>query len=131
MPRRNAALSLVALATLGLATGCEKKSPIVTITADGVVVKAHATKYCRGDECDTSTDVPVIEAKLGGWIGIDVPRSVAEQGWRLGDEPFVNDHYRKVDVQGQFQPGQVVGLRIERDPKHGEGTWEFRVRIKR
>ena len=133
MPRRNAAVSLVALAALGLATGCEKQSPWVTVTAGGVVVKARATKYCRGTEdpkCNTSAEKPVIKVKDGDLIGIDVPRSVANDGWRvveLGGNTFWDDHYRTIPISG-LPPGDLP-LTVERDPAKGEGRWTFTVRV--
>ncbi len=134
MPRKNVAFSFVALAALGLATGCEKQSPWVTVTAGGVVVKARATKYCRDNgKCNESTEKPVIYVKPGDTLGIDVPRSVAENGWRIETGqpgPYSYDHYRAIPIGTQFQSGAELDLRIVRDPKHGEGVWNFSVRVK-
>lgn len=132
MPRRNAALSLVALAALGLATGCEKQSPWVTITAHGVVVKARAIRYCRDDgRCNESKRVPALTIQPGDTLGIDVPRSVAEQGWRIGGQgEFSHDHYRSIQIGNQLQPGAEQTLQIERDARHGEGIWQFTIRVK-
>jgi hypothetical protein len=132
MPRRNAALSLVALAALGLATGCEKQSPWVTVTADGVVVKARAQKYCRENgKCNESKESPVIEIDTGDTLGIDVPRSVANEGWRapdlFGDEVF-KDHYKAFTIPNVNQPGDIP-LRIVRAGGL-EGTWQFTLRVK-
>jgi hypothetical protein len=131
MPRRHAALALVALALLG-ATGCEKQSPYITITAHGVVTKARATKYCRTTEkCNESTESPHIFITAGDILGIDVPRSVAEQGWRLGDQgEFSHDHYRSIEIGSQLPVGATQELRIVRDPVHGEGEWRFTVEVK-
>ena len=132
MPRPNAVLSLVALATLGLGTGCEKQSPWVTVTAGGVVVKARAIKYCRDSgRCNESTHRPVLQIKPGDTLGIDVPRSVAEQGWRLGDQgPFSHDHYRAFPIGNQLEPGAKQTLTIMRDERHGIGVWEFVIQVK-
>lgn len=132
MPRRNAAMSLVVLAALGLSTGCEKQSPWVTLTAGGVVVKARATKYCRGTadtHCNTSNENPVLKVKQGDTLGIDVPRSVAEQGWRIGEQgEFHHEHYRAIPIGGNLQPGNVP-LVIQRNPRYGEGVWNFTIRV--
>jgi hypothetical protein len=132
MPRRHAALSLVALAVLGGATGCEKQSPFITITAHGVVVKARATKYCRDNgKCNASSDNPHIFITAGDTLGIDVPRSVAEQGWRIGDQgEFSHDHYRSIAITNQLPVGQPQELRIVRNPEHGEGEWRFTVEVR-
>ena len=132
MPRSNAALPLVAIVALGGVTACEKQSPIVTVTAHGVVVTARATKYCRPEgKCNESADNPVIFIQSGDILGIDVPRSVAEHGWRLGDEGgFSHDHYRSIEIGNQLPPGAEQELRITRDPQHGEGVWRFTVRVK-
>jgi hypothetical protein len=132
MPRRNAALSLVALATLGLATACEKQSPFITVTAHGVVVKARATRYCRDNgKCNTSTDNPVLLVQNGDIVGIDVPRSVAEQGWRIGDQgDFSHEHYRSIRITQQIPPGAEQVLRIVRDERHGAGEWQFTIKAR-
>jgi hypothetical protein len=132
MPRRTAALPLVALATLGLATACEKQSPFVTLHAGGNVVKARAVKYCRAkDRCNESTERPVLHIKPGDTLGIDVPRSVSEQGWRLGDQgAFRYDHYYAFRLPDQLESGAEQALVIQRDPKHGEGVWQFTIRVR-
>ncbi|HWL34980.1 MAG TPA: DUF2771 family protein [Frankiaceae bacterium] len=132
MPRRNAVLPLVAVAALGLVTGCEKQSPWVTMTADGVVVKARATKYCReGGKCNESKDAPTLKVKSGGILGIDVPRSVAEQGWRIGDQgEFRHDHYFALPIPADAPPGASQQLQVVRDQKHGEGVWTFNIVVK-
>jgi len=94
MPSRTAVLALAALAALGLTTGCEKPSPYVTLTAHGVTVKARAQRYCRSGKCSTGSDVPVLFVQPGDILGIDVPRSVAHDGWRIGahkDGAYVRD----------------------------------------
>lgn len=132
MPRTNAALALVALATLGLATACEKQSPWVTLQSGGTVVKARAVKYCRDNgRCNESAETPVLKVKPGEMLGIDVPRSVAEQGWRLGPQgPFRYDHYYAFRLPAQLESGVEQELTIMRDPKHGEGVWRFLVRVR-
>lgn len=140
MPRKNtAAASLAVLALFGL-TACEKQSPIVTLTADGVVVKAHALEYCRpgetGAECNRSDEVPVLTVHSGDTLGIDVPRSMADHGWLVsespegGQGPYSNDHYRAIEIPAQVQPGADLPLFIHRDPKHGKGVWQFTLRVR-
>jgi hypothetical protein len=131
MPSRHAAVALAAVAALGLSTGCEKQSPYVTLTANGVTVKARATKYCRGTACDETTGAPVIKVSGGDALGIDVPRSLADQGWQipeLNDQAFIHDHYRKVPLPQGLEARDVT-LTIRRDPKAGEGIWQFTLRI--
>ncbi len=136
MPSRHLALGLAAVAALGLATGCEKKSPLVTVTAHGTVVTAHAWRYCRGTECDDGKDIPVLEIHAGDYVGISVPRSLAEQGWRYEIGPqasdFVDDHYQRIAVgEGVAgSGGEEIPLRIRRDPQHGEGEWRFLLKLK-
>ena len=132
MPTRTAILGLVAVAVLGGATGCEKQSPYITMTAHGVTVKARATKYCRETECDTTKDNPVIVVRPGDTLGIDVPRSVAEEGWRIGTEgPFSHDHYRSIPITRDFQSGgPPLQVQIYRDEKHGAGQWTFSIKVK-
>jgi hypothetical protein len=145
MPRKNtAAASLAVLALFGL-TACEKQSPIVTMTAHGVVVKAYAVKYCREGEkdaeCNSSRDIPVLTVHSGDTLGIDVPRSVADQGWLVTQDkdlpppdqrgPYSNDHYRAIEIPaGQVQPGQDLPLYIHRNPEHGKGVWQFTLRVR-
>jgi hypothetical protein len=131
MPTRTAAVALAALAALGASTGCEKQSPYVTFTAHGVTVKARATKYCREGRCNKSTDNPVLYVQRGDTLGIDVPRSVADQGWRIGDQgPFSREHYRGIEIGAEFQPGAEIPVTVVRDERYGAGEWRFTVRVK-
>jgi hypothetical protein len=132
MPTRTAAVALTALAALGLGTGCEKQSPYVTVTAGGVTVKARAVKYCRGNDCDETNDRPTIYVKEGDLLGVDVPRSVSDDGWRMGaEQAFTKKHYRTLEFpRGQYQPGQPLTLRVVRDPRHGVGEWQFTIVLK-
>jgi hypothetical protein len=130
MPSRATALSLAAVAVLGLA-GCEKQSPYVTLTGGGRTVKARATNYCRGAECDKGGDVPVLRVSPGDTIGIDVPRSLAEQGWAipaLQDQGFRKDHYRTFTLPEGIRPGDVT-LTVVRDERAGAGQWQFTLRV--
>ena len=132
--------ALAAVALLGLGTGCEKQSPWVTMTAGGVVVKARAIEYCRdgetGDECNRSSDVPTLTVRAGDTLGIDVPRSVAEQGWLVsespqgGQGPYSNDHYRSIEIPAQIQPGSEQPLYIHRNAEHGVGRWQFMLQVR-
>lgn len=126
----NAVLALVAVAALGGATGCDKQSPYITLTAHGVSVKARAVKYCRDAKCDEGKDNPSITVRAGDTLGIDVPRSVADQGWRIGtDGPFSHDHYRSIPIT-QGQNAGDVQLDIYRDETFGAGHWQFTVHVK-
>ena len=141
MPRPSSAAFLAAVSALGLSTGCEKQSPIVTMTAGGVVVKAHAIEYCRegetGDECNRSNDVPVLTIEAGDILGIDVPRSVAEQGWAVAEddprnvqiEEYSTDHYRAITIPSQIQRREF-SLYVVRDRRHGTGYWQFKLRVR-
>jgi hypothetical protein len=124
-------VALAAVAALGAGTGCDKQSPYVTFTAHGVTVKARATKYCREGRCNTSKDSPVLYVQEGDTLGIDVPRSVADQGWRIGTQgDFSHDHYRSIAIGSQFQPGAELPVSIVRDEKYGAGEWHFTIRVK-
>lgn len=136
MPSRLPVALLASVAALGLATACEKKSPIVTMTAHGVVVKAHAVEYCRGDDCRTTDDGATLKIHPGDTLGIDVPRSLAEEGWsatlsnRSGQsQEFFGlgyDHYRSQQI-GSLNPGEPLFITILRDEKHGRGVWRFTI----
>ena len=132
MPRRNVLLAVLALAALGGASGCEKQSPYITMSAHGVVVKARATKYCReGGKCTESTDNPVLVVRSGDTLGIDVPRSVAEQGWRIGGQgDFRHDHYQAIPITRDFQSGSELAVQIQRNDQFGAGEWRFTIRVK-
>jgi hypothetical protein len=128
MPSRLSVAALAALAPLSLAA-CEKQNPFITMTAGGIVVKARATRYCRGDDCRVTTDNPRLKIRSGDTLGVDVPRSVAHDGWRLqiGDNdaiPLNKDHYRALPL-GQFDStAEPVVVRVLRDgPDAGE--WQF------
>ncbi len=130
MPSRAAVAALASLAVLGLA-GCEKQSPYVTITGGGRTVKARAINYCRGVECDKTFDVPVLRVSPGDSIGIDVPRSLAEQGWavpELQDQGFRKDHYRVFTLPENIRSGDVT-LSVVRDGREGAGKWQFTLRV--
>ncbi|HEU0130398.1 MAG TPA: DUF2771 family protein [Mycobacteriales bacterium] len=133
MRSRYAAVALTAVAVLG-STGClglEKQNPFITLTAHGVSVKARAQKYCRANDCRVTTDTATITVQPGDTLGIDVPRSVAEHGWRLGQQgEFSHDHYRSVEIGSQFQSGQALPLEIHRNDAAGEGVWKFTVQVK-
>lgn len=131
MPSRHHAVALATLATLGLATGCEKQNPIITMTAHGVVVKARAVRYCRGDDCRVTQDIPTLAIHPGDVLGIDVPRSLAEQGWKVGAQGIVNhDHYRAERIGEGLRPGAEIELSIFRDEAHGVGEWRFKLVVK-
>jgi hypothetical protein len=126
-------MALAAVAALGAGTGCEKQSPYVTFTAHGVTVKARATKYCREKRCNESKENPILYVTSGDVLGIDVPRSLADQGWRIetGQEsPYSHDHYRSIPLGTQFQPGAEVPVTITRDKKYGDGVWNFTLRVR-
>ena len=136
MPRRNAALTLAALVALGGLTACEKQSPWVTVTAGGTVVKARASKYCRGEgekvKCQEGSAKPVvIEIASGDVLGIDVPRSLAEDGWSAPNvfgEQVIHDHYRSLEIPA-VQTGDIP-LTVVRNAQAGEGEWQFLLRVK-
>jgi hypothetical protein len=131
MPSRTTAAALAAVAAPGRATGCEKQSPYVTLTAHGVTVKARATKYCRAGRCTASTGAPSITVTSGDTLGIDVPRSLADQGWQLeGEQTFSHEHYRSLPITERLQPGGTVPLKIVRDDRYGAGEWLFTVHVK-
>jgi hypothetical protein len=133
MPSRISVVALASVAVLGLA-GCEKQSPYVSVTAGGVVVKARAIQYCRGEDCDDTDDNPTLKLGPEDTLGIDVPRSLAEQGWsatlsnRAGQsEPLFevgHDHYRTLKL-GRLRAGEPFFVTIVRDPTHGRGLWRF------
>lgn len=125
MPSRIAVAALAALAPLTLAA-CEKQNPIITLTASGVVVKAKAVRYCRGDDCRTTADTPTLRMRVGDQVGIDVPRSVAEDGWRVtvpdGRQTAVyHDHYRLLGLPVSEEP---LTIRILRNGDEA-GEWRF------
>ena len=131
MPSRHTALGLVALAAIGLTTGCEKQSPYITLTAHGVTVKARAQKYCREGKCAEGKSTAFLTVGAEDILGIDVPRSVAEDGWRLGGSgDFHHDHYLAIPLTGRVQPGQSIPLQIARDETHGIGEWLFTIKVK-
>ncbi|HEV3002464.1 MAG TPA: DUF2771 family protein [Solirubrobacteraceae bacterium] len=127
MPSRLAVAALATLAPLALAA-CDKQNPYITMTAGGVVVKARAVRYCRGDDCRVTTDRPTLKIKSGDTLGIDVPRSVAEDGWKLkvndNEGEVTHDHYR-AEAIGNVRPGgdpiEVTILREGDD----FGEWQF------
>ena len=126
MPSRHSVVAVASVAALALVTGCEKQNPYVTLTAGGVVVKAQALEYCRGDDCRVTDHVPTLKVKPGDTLGIDVPRSLAEQGWSTnlrGAEEVRHDHYWSVTLQGALS-GELV---ITRNPDHGKGVWRFKL----
>lgn len=129
MPSRTSVAALASVAVLGLAA-CEKQNPIVTLTAGGVVVKAKAVEYCRGDDCRTTDEVPTLRIEPGDILGIDVPRSVAEQGWSLGPQGEVfHDHYRSIPIGQGLQGGQ---LEIHLKPgERNRGVWRFNIVVER
>jgi hypothetical protein len=130
MPSRTAAAALAAVAAVSL-TACEKQSPYVSVTAGGRTVKARAIRYCRGSECDSSTDQPILRLKAGDVVGIDVPRSLAEQGWaipELQDQSFSKDHYRTFTLPENVTPGDHT-LSVVRDQSKGEGQWKITLRV--
>jgi hypothetical protein len=129
MPSRHSAVALAALAALGLATGCEKQNPYVTVTAGGVVVKARAVRYCRGDDCRVTNDTPTLTVRNGDVLGVDVPRSVADDGWRVSQQGEVShEHYITLPIEGR-QPGVPLQLSLFRaGPDFGE--WRFTLDVK-
>jgi hypothetical protein len=129
--RRTAAVAFAALAAMGLATGCEKQSPYVTLTAHGVTVKARASNYCRDGKCHKGGESPTLDVHPGDTLGIDVPRSLADQGWRIGGQgDFSHDHYRAIEITNQFQKGAVLPVQIVRDERYGAGEWQFTLTVK-
>lgn len=131
MRSRTTLLALAAVAGLGLTTGCEKPSPYVSLTAHGVTVKARASRYCRSGACVNSTNNPTLYIRVGDTLGIDVPRSVAADGWRIGSQgDFSHEHYRSIAITSDFQRGATIPVQIQRDEAHGIGEWLFTVKVK-
>lgn len=125
MPSRLAVAALAALAPLTLAA-CEKQNPIITITASGVVVKAKAVRYCRGEDCRVTTENPTLRMRVGDPIGIDVPRSIAEDGWKVvlpdrRSTAVYHDHYRLLGLPVSDEPMTIA---IVRDGAEA-GEWRF------
>src|SRR4051794_18571514 len=131
MSSRTAVLALGALAAVALTTGCEKQSPYVSLTAHGVTVKARAQHYCRSGKCSSGNDAPVLFVHAGDTLGIDVPRSVAHDGWRIGAQgDFSHTHYRSIPITTDFQSGATIPVQIVRDESHGIGEWQFTIKVK-
>jgi hypothetical protein len=131
MSSRTVAVALAAVTALGMSAGCEKQSPYVTLTAHGVTVKARAQRYCRGGKCTQGHSAPILFVQPGDTLGIDVPRSVASDGWRIGGQgDYSHDHYRAIQITGQFQSGATLPVQIFRDEKHGVGEWLFTVKVR-
>lgn len=126
MPSRLSAAALAVLATSGLAA-CEKQNPYITLTASGKVVKARAVRYCRGDDCRVTSDNPTLRMEPGSPVGIDVPRSVAEDGWQVvlrqsrQQSDVFHDHYRSLGIPVSEEP---LELSIVRDGDE-DGEWRF------
>ncbi len=127
---------------LGL-TGCEKPTPGVTLSSGTNSVHAESTTYCRDGQsaeeqnCVEHLDrVTQIRVKQGNRVGVDVDRSVAENGWILvlpaanqrsevqdehyfsytpdfGTSPFIDLEVRSLD-------------RVANDART-TGIWKFRL----
>jgi hypothetical protein len=138
--RRPASTALVAagLATFAVvATGCSRPTPLVSLYSGKTTVSSTAIgRYCVGDsqtQCTThTTAVPTLKVATGSSIGIDVPKSVAEQGWVLTDQsgsPLVQKIYKQhyVGLSGISLQGPTV-LQVVKLSKDGQtplGAWRF------
>jgi hypothetical protein len=133
MPR-HLALPLAAVVLAGASAACEKPSPYVTLFASDRTVKARAVSYCHdAAECvEHRGNVATFRMKGRQEIGIDVPGSVADSGWRILEiqgDPVSHARYRRLPPLS-FQPGQPPQpLTIEEVSGAGDvkGRWQFEI----
>jgi uncharacterized lipoprotein YajG len=72
---------LAAVATL---TGCDRPTPLVTAEANGHVVTTNAACYARGGVLRRYPGTtPVLKVANGDRVALDVPRSMADDGWSV------------------------------------------------
>ncbi|WP_242605460.1 YgdI/YgdR family lipoprotein [Frankia sp. Cppng1_Ct_nod] len=132
--RRLAALPVLGALVLVLA-GCDRPTPLVTIQSGRNFVQAHAAQYDRDGAVikDAGYQPPVLRAVPGDSVNIDVPKSVADNGYFLAsNDTRISDiitvqHYRLTVPDGRGQ----VNLTIFQAPHGGSngasGSWPFRL----
>lgn len=128
-------LAGVALLTGGLLAGCEKPTPIVTLTSGGSSEWTEASRYCyRDGECrEGRRPVPVIEVRAGEPVLVDVDAAVADDRWYVTDgsirSPFQDDTAYRFDPASfpAFREQGRVLVRVTQGDGEGEpeGVWAF------
>jgi hypothetical protein len=74
----------VAIVVLAVVAGCQQPTPGVTLQSGSRVVREAATLYVRdGRQVPGSRAVKVLTVRPGAVVGIDVDRSLADQGWAV------------------------------------------------
>ena len=83
-PRVGALGALGVLAAAATLTGCDRPTPLVTAQSGGTVVTANAACYTRGGVLRRYPGTtPVLKVGNGDRVGLDVPRSMADDGWTV------------------------------------------------
>jgi hypothetical protein len=137
-----ARLLVPALAVLALA-GCEKPTPGVTVSSGTTSVHSEATTYCREGQSAAKSNcvehldrVSVVRVKAGERVGIDVAKTIAEDGWILVD----TGANARSDVQDElhfsytpdFSRSPVIHLEVRSLDRVAEnatvtGVWTFQL----
>ncbi|MCM2391842.1 DUF2771 domain-containing protein [Streptomyces albipurpureus] len=149
--RRRAAATLGAVsAGLLVLSGCDKPTPLATITVGTESVNSEATCYNDGkalaeskaQECISKTTGKTIKVDLDDQIRFGVDTTIAENGWmlylggqRAEEEPFKKT-YRSIQAGAFFasqtgQPVKKVNVSIvETKGSKQLGVWHFTLEKK-
>lgn len=117
-PRTVLAAGAVTVAVAVLA-GCDKPTPQVTVQSGNKVVTTEARRYQRDGKVQTfQRSVPSLPVHEGDRVAIDVPASLAENGWIVAVDgtqltPIEKGHFASVTITSLGAIG-VAELRVER-----------------
>jgi hypothetical protein len=130
-------LAPVSVLALGLVlTACRQPTPLVTMQSGGAFVTTDAAQYQRdGAIVTTRLTPPVLHAKPGETINIDVPSSVAERGYFLSENNRrITDvikvrHYRLNVATTEGKAGLVVFQAPTGGSSQASGSWPFTIDV--
>jgi hypothetical protein len=134
----------LASAVLGLTalSGCEKPTPLVTVTSGSSSVHTEAACYeedgqiSRESCSDPGAGAPEIGVSPNGYIGVGVDPEVADAGWQITvngqqvtPQPLDTTYYRIGPIPAQFLAQGPIELNVaSQHDGQVNGLWLVRVR---
>jgi hypothetical protein len=136
--------ALAVVAAVGLLSACDRPTPKITVLGGGKVVTITPSTYCfDAAHCRSAStpDIPALTVAADAKVMIDVPRSVAHNGWQakalsldgktvLGSSGTISDsHSYKVPSGVAGGNAFIVQVNELRNGKADAGIWSFLVKV--
>jgi hypothetical protein len=134
------ALASAVLGLVGL-SGCEKPTPLVTVTSGSSSVHTEAACYeekgqVSVESCQDPGGAPEIEVSPNGYVAVGVEPEMADAGWQVTvngqqvtQQPLDTTYYRIGPLPAQFLAQGPIELTVaSQQDGQVNGLWTFRVR---